>query len=444
MKNLLYIAAIAATAVGFTSCSSNEDLNDAVKDSGVPFKVTASAPTTRATDLTSSNFTNFQLYAFEGSSETPWINNVRFAKDASWTPASGTYTWPTKGATSTFYAVSENNSDGTFSGSMGVGAKTFTYTIPTNIADQKDLLVATTSGTSNDASVNLQFKHALAAAKLTLSIDPSLTVINSDYATYRLYAKIKSITFNNVNISGTYDIANNTWSNIGTGSYTITPSSPIVIDTKSTSTGSTAIDLGTNASIMFIPGTINYWNIKPNAAADVSTTPSNSAFITFQAQAMVYDAEGIVTFLNKACSTINSGSTYWAYKDASFFYSDAAKTNKIATSEGQLLDLTSAVFVKANVNNILGADPIFDLQWKTVGDESAEFYPAETDKAGYGTLYKPLCKASYSVIGGNITTTYTNLTLSNTINHNFNIEIAGAINKAGADGTFGSPAQAGN
>jgi hypothetical protein len=442
MKNLLYIAAIAATAVGLTSCSSNEDLNDAVKDSGVPFKVTASAPT-RATDLNGTNFTNFQLYAFEGSSETPWINNVRFAKDASWTPASGTYTWPTKGATSTFYAVSENTLDGSFSGSLGNGDKTFTYSIPTDIASQKDLLAAYKTASSNDASVNLQFKHALAAAKLTLSIDPSLTVINSDYATYRLYAKIKSITFNNVNISGTYDIANDAWSNIGTGSYTITPSSPIVIDTKSTSTGSTAVDLGTNASIMFIPGTINYWNIKPNAAADVSTTPSNSAFVTFQAQAMVYDAEGIVTFLNKACATNNSGS-YWAYKDASYFYSDAAKTNKIATSDGQLLDLTNAVFEKTNVNNILGADPIFDLQWKTVGDESAEFYPAETVKAGYGTLYKPLCKASYSVIGGNITTTYTNLTLSNTINHNFNIEIAGAINKAGADGTFGSPAQAGN
>jgi hypothetical protein len=453
MKNLLYLAAIAATAVGLTSCSSNEDLNDAVKDSGVPFKVTASAPTTRATDVTTDNFTNFKLYALEEGSTTPWINNVKFTKGTPWTPPEGTTcTWPTAGAKSTFYAVSENNSDGTFSGSMGDGAKTFTYTIPTNIADQKDLLVATTSGTSNDANVNLQFKHALAAAKLTFMINPAITTFTpteEKNTTYRLYAKIQSITFNNVNTSGTYDFLGKNWNNIGTGSYTINFNPEIVIDTKTTATGSITVDLGTNGTIMFIPGAVNYWDIKPDGKPENLTNPTN-AYMTIKAQTFDYDATGttgLKTFLEKACLTAISqdyqaanGTGNWAYKDDNYYYSDAAKTKKIATSEAQILDFTDKAFGEDAAYDVTsdGITQLYTSAWQ-VYDVNEGDYPNLANTTKYGTLYKPLCNIN---VDNNNQITNTPLTFSSENIHNLKIDIAKAIRTSDGFGAFGTAADA--
>lgn len=447
MKNLLYLAAIAATAVGFTSCSSEEDLNNAAKDSGVPFKVTVSAPT-RATDVASANFTNFQLYAFEGTNE--WISGGKFTKSTSWAPISGTgpYIWPTAATTSNLYGVSENaaSMSSAFVDDIA-NLKSFTYTVPTTIADQKDLLVASTTGKSTDPNVALTFSHALAAATLKLTIDPTITNYVS-YAGYRLRVEIISIKIHNVNTKGTYSFTTNSWSNIGTlGTYEITPSSPIIIDTKNDASNSIDVDLG-GGSIMFIPGAVNYWDISPNAAnikTTISTPSTTNAYIEFVTQAIGYDAGILVTDLTGACNKLKEdGVTKWVHKDANGNFLDS-DGKEIATSEGEVKDISNAIFVQAN------QDIVFDEQftvtyetYKTVPDPALNGYFGEHTTADYGILYKPLCNATSTVIGGNLNTTNTAFTLSNLKEHKFNVNIAGAVRAVDGDGTFGSPTHAGN
>lgn len=345
MKNLLYIAAIAATAVGFTSCSSNEDLNDAVKDSGVPFKVTASAPTTRATDVTTDNFTNFKLYAFEGSATTPWIDGKQFTKSTSWAPTITTeqYNWPTAATLSNFYGVSENATS--MSSAFVDDIKTsqsFTYTLPTTIADQKDLLVASTTGKSTDAQVALAFKHALANATLTLKLDPKYSVTYGPTATahYRLAIKIKSISICNVKTVGKYNFSTSTWSDQTTyGTYTMDYStSPLVIDTDRDNAKTLSVNVdGNNGKLMFIPQTTSYWDITANVTneATMAIKPTDKTYIVLSCITMAYVPSEVIA----KCNDLVTATTFT--KDAtSGNYFLGGK--EVATSDGQVIDFSNA------------------------------------------------------------------------------------------------------
>lgn len=422
MKNLLYIAAIAATAVGFTSCSSNEDLNDAVKDSGVPFKVTASAPTTRATDLTSSNFTNFQLYAFEGTNE--WISGKLFTKNTSWEPASGTgpYAWPTANTLSDFYGVSENAAS--MSSAFVDDIKTsqsFTYTVPTTIADQKDLLVAHTTGKSTDAQVALAFKHALANATLTLKLDPSKTDQGTNKTSkYRLAIKIKSISINNVKTIGKYNYSTSTWSDQATdGTYTFDFSaSPIVIDTYYNTIPTNSINIdGSNGKLMFIPQTLTSWDIAPNTTttqvSDLSSPPAKS-YITMQAISLAYVPTDVVT----DCEALVTGGTLTKLGDG--YYTTDGNNTKVATLDGQVIDFDFTSF-----NDYSGsAYPETQAFEGTAGNIFNDF----TNAAGYTKLYKP-----FKLINAN------NELLIN-YTHNIVIELTTFVRSKDAAATFGKGA----
>lgn len=458
MKNLLYIAAIAATAVGFTSCSSNEDLNDAVKDSGVPFKVTASAPTTRATDLTSSNFTNFQLYAFEGTNE--WISGARFTKNPSWAPfnVNETYNWPHAGVTSKFYAVSENGTEmsSAFAVNDIANTQSFTYTVPTTVANQKDLLIASAEGMSTDAKVSLEFKHALAAANLKFTITPTYTAYTgTTYSTYRLHAKIKSITFNNVYTSGTYSFANSAWNNLATkGSYTIGFNTPIEIDTKASAITPTTItvDLSNIGSIMFIPQTIDkdtYWDIAPGKqlpAVLTAAAAGDKAYISLEAQTILYDANsntgsdlisGLEYEMANNSNPLGITKVTGKTDDENGYFDNANK--KIATLEGEIKNISPTCVI--NYDNIYNNGYFGDalsISWITytkITNEPTQDFAADP---AYGTLYKAFALATYKTDASVLTVTNSDITLSNTKNHNLNIDISACVNKATGDGAFGT------
>lgn len=355
MKNLLYIAAIAATAVGFTSCSSNEDLNDAVKDSGVPFKVTASAPTTRATDVTTDNFTNFKLYAFEGSATTPWIKG-QFTKSTSWAPASGTgpYTWPTAATTSNFYGVSENTTSMSSAFVDDIAnSQSFTYTVPTTIADQKNLLVASTTGKSTDTQVALAFKNALAAATLTLKLTPTISDYGQGTTFYRFVMKIKSISICNIKTVGKYNYSTSTWSDQSTnGTYTYTFDTPLLIDVYYNETPTYPINLdGNNGKLMFIPQPITPWDITANT---IGTTKdilaagpqSSESYIKMEAMSLVYvptditdDLDGIIADPTELAKYPN------LTKQSDGYYNGLTK---IATLTGQVVDYSFSRWSDSN------------------------------------------------------------------------------------------------
>ena len=155
MKKLkfLTLAAIAAATAMVSSCSDN-DVLEGVKDTGIPFSVTASTNSggSRGSDITT--LSNFQLWGF-GTDQDSHFDGDNFAPKSGSTTvfvsSDNTPNWPNTN-NCLFYGISDNTSTmayGVPAGSPGINTTkagirngAFTYTIPTSVADQKDLLVA--------------------------------------------------------------------------------------------------------------------------------------------------------------------------------------------------------------------------------------------------------------------------------------------------------------
>lgn len=133
-----------------------------------------SVPATRSIPVTSNNMYDafgISAYAYTGSwnnTQKPnYMYDVTVSKTgSSWLPAS-THYWPGNAYKLKFFAYApQNNNAYQLSGQIA-GAPTVTCTIPDNVAEQQDLLVAASeeiNGGTNTA-VNLRFRHALTAVK---------------------------------------------------------------------------------------------------------------------------------------------------------------------------------------------------------------------------------------------------------------------------------------
>lgn len=492
-SKILIFAALAAAATISVGCSNDDVVT--TKDSGVPLKVTAGVNDgTRAQQITSLNY--FQLYGFLGDTNNEFKNKTFTGTNgqSDWTATDALFAsnWPAANTDYTFYGVSENSASGmstaftnaTFSNT----AQTFTYTLPDNIADQKDLLVAKASGNSS-SGLTMNFTHALATTTLNISIDPSITNF-AEYPGYRLRAAIKTIELHNVFIGGTYDFSDGTWSNQTKGTYVIDLSSnPLIIDTSNDAVLTKAVPLGTNEKIMFIPGEVSdYWNIKANASSDVSTVPeegTGSAYVTFEVQALGYDGDCVVRILDelttKVKETVSEDQISYDTKkddgtedengyyihnrkiatlDGGIFYVSKGENNaveedngyfdhtgkKIATLAGEVLDVSHEIFGKDYAdNNIIGEQVSVMFVTYDESNSPSDFL-TECENAGYGIAYKPFSKAVAEKNGDNVVTTLSPLTLEANKSYNLKINVAGAVQKASpdGDGIFGSPADAGN
>jgi hypothetical protein len=492
-SKILIFAALAAAATISVGCSNDDVVT--TKDSGVPLKVTAGVNDgTRAQQITSLNY--FQLYGFLGDTNNEFKNKTFAGTNgqADWTATDANFAsnWPAAKTDYTFYGVSENSSSGMSTAftnaTFTTSAQTFTYTLPDNIADQKDLLVAKASGNSS-SGLTMNFTHALATTTLNISIDPSITNF-AEYPGYRLRAAIKTIELHNVYTGGTYDFSNGTWSNLTKGTYVIDLSSnPLIIDTPNDAVLTKAVPLGENEKIMFIPGEVSdYWNIKANAGSDVSTVPkegTGSAYVTFEVQALGYDggcvvreldelttkvketvSEDQISFDTKTDDGTEDENGYYIHNrkiatlDGGIFYVSKGENNadeedngyfdhtgkKIATLAGEVLDVSHEIFGQDYADNNIISEQI-PVMFVTY-DET--YHPSdfltECENAGYGIAYKPFSAAVAVKNGENIMTTLSPLTLQANKTFNLKINIAGAVQKASpdGDGIFGSPADAGN
>lgn len=224
-KKLIFCAAAFAAIATVTSCSSDEPLLEAQQvleteepvvdpnDTGIPFTINATVEngqSTRAKDATS--LTNFQLYAVNGTNN--WISGTTFTKGDNWTGAwgdSGQPNWPT--GTSTFYGISNNTATApTITGTITSGS--FTYTLPTDVNNgQEDLMAAKATGDAT-SGVNLSFKHILGAVTgLNFKLNCLLTGVADAEGTYLLI--VKDIAFCNLVTKGTYAYETSKWSTEG-------------------------------------------------------------------------------------------------------------------------------------------------------------------------------------------------------------------------------------
>lgn len=436
MKKLkfLTLAAIAAATAMVSSCSDN-DVLEGVKDTGIPFSVTASTNSggSRGSDITT--LSNFQLWGF-GTDQTSHFDGNNFTPKAGSSTvfeSSITPNWPNTN-NCLFYGISNNTSTmayGVTAGSPGINTTreairngSFDYTIPTNVADQEDLLVAAATGNSNDG-VHLKFDHALTAAKLWLSLDPTKT---SPYDTYLLsqkaheenpnevlvpsgyIVKIKKIIIHNIKVSGTYafngsdtdtdgNYVNGSWN---TSSGTLGDceidfgDNPYYVVCKIGEPYNKALNInGDDSNLYFIPQTISYWNIKPNdesgyTQANFSTPGTDSdnnvySYVEFQEIAFDYLLSDAVTILENKVSEGNG----WT-KDATGYYYN---TKEVAKADGFITDAAVAI---DQLGDLAGETQSYDDEVET-----ADYLLSDFNKDFYAPCYTPF-KATLNVNGSRI------------------------------------------
>ena len=333
LTKFLFYSAIIASAVFIVSCSDDVVDSNTTKDSGIPFKVSATVNNsgTRASDITS--LSNFQIWGFTGDATNELAGvNCTLASGGGYVPAT-TVNWPDANTSYTFYAVSNNTN--TLSANISNNdiagiSHSFDYTMPytevdgknvvTN-ASQEDLLAAAASGKSA-TGVTLPFDHVFTAGKLRISIDPSKTPYGDafkDFSTQsNIVCKIRKIIIHNVKVSGTYNAVTKTWdtTNGTLGNYVIDfTDNPLFIH-RATADGTyeALLDVdGNNGNLYFIPQTIDYWNIVPNTSgtnvSDVGGTNGEQSYIEFDAITMGYYSEDLEMALDDVVASSNSNWT---------------------------------------------------------------------------------------------------------------------------------------
>ena len=172
---------------------------------------------TRAAPVSAANiYTSFGVLAYtytgawDGTQSPNYMYDVPVSKSGNtWTPPS-TYYWPGEAYKVRFFAYAPKSNNAYRLSGQTAGHPTLTCTVPDDVADQADLLVAASgeiNGNSN-IPVNLTFHHALTAVKFVCGNDMNPGVV-------------KRVTLKNVYSQGTYDLDDQTWKDHGrTTSFT--------------------------------------------------------------------------------------------------------------------------------------------------------------------------------------------------------------------------------
>lgn len=206
----------------YANCASTAD---------IPMHNIIPETTTRGTEINTSNFYNsFGLFGYFYDSDKSWdvinkssispatsMNNLEVTRDNnSWT--TDVY-WPGGTNKATFFAYAPYDSNVAWTS----GTPKISYTVPSEIAKQQDLLVAKSNeniSCNGKSAVDLTFEHALTAIKFT-------------QGELGDYTKITSITISGVNNKGELSLDGASWDNVSTtdgNTYTITSETGITLD----------------------------------------------------------------------------------------------------------------------------------------------------------------------------------------------------------------------
>lgn len=138
----------------------------------------------------------------EDSCLPDYMYDVEVTEASSWTTS---YYWPGAGRNIRFFAYAPYGGQGiVLSDKTSAGTPSITYTVPTAVADQQDLLVAATSGMAGNtaAAAPLSFAHALTAVRFTTGDD-------------MMAGRITKITLKGVYGSGSHTMGSDSWNGYG-------------------------------------------------------------------------------------------------------------------------------------------------------------------------------------------------------------------------------------
>lgn len=246
-RNSLYILTSTATLVA-TACSSTDEPRTPSEDQSNEIRFAANTEYSRAGDITTSNLTTFNVYAYTGNGTSPdlFMDNVVVSKSTSnvWTYDPVKY-WPSKKSVD-FYAFAPASWLGSNTPLAGVpydatvGTEDIVYAVSPNLTGG--------AGLSN-AQVIFNFRHAL--TKLTVKMSSS----NSE-----LKVNVSNVALANLNTKGNFHFPSGSTADAPTdqtvGMWTDqnTPQTYLMHHSQSASDiitlSSTATDMGTTT----IPG----------------------------------------------------------------------------------------------------------------------------------------------------------------------------------------------
>lgn len=196
----------------YANCASTAD---------IPMHNIIPETTTRGSIQTADNFySEFGIFGYFYDSTQSWasikssispnssMDNLNVTQTSkSWT--TNVY-WPGGTKKATFFAYAPYNSSATLT--SDTGAPKITYTVPSDIAQQRDLLVAKSIeniSCDGNSTVALDFKHALSAIKFVKGDTPG-------------YKEIKGIQISGVYNQGTLNMNSQSWENTsGSDTYSI-------------------------------------------------------------------------------------------------------------------------------------------------------------------------------------------------------------------------------
>jgi len=287
-----YLPVALLAFVALTGCE-KEQRSSAVPNLGRPFVIYVinNNEGTRGEEI--STVSSFNMVGIQGAS-SKWMDNYLFTNPGSGWVASGheDLRWPGGEDTHTFYATSDNTDS-----APAIEDGKFEYTVPADVSEQKDLLVALSEGNEDGTPVSLLFKHALSSVKFKIGFDKDARGGEND-----LRFHITRITLHHIATKGTFDFAN-----YATAPWTVDPEdagyADIVINLK------TPVDFKPSAVSDFISlddnidGEIYVMPHKPTPWDTDGTSghPLKDSYIGVTCQVVEYKTQDMPTYYDLAC-----------------------------------------------------------------------------------------------------------------------------------------------
>ncbi len=306
--SFLAAAGALALAAALTGCS-KERISPPSPDSGKPFIIhVVNNGDTRGEEI--SAVTAFNMVGIQGTSNK-WMDNYLFSNPGNGWVAAGyeNLYWPEGTDTHKFYATCDN------SGAAPVITDgKFVYTVPAEVSEQKDLLVAMSEGNEAGTPVSLLFKHALSSVKFKIGYDKDARGGEND-----LRFMVTKITLHHIATKGTFDFSG-------------FAAAPWTVDDQDA--GYSDIVISLKAPVYFTPSAVNEFislddyidgeiYVMPHKPTPWDTDgteghPLNNSYIGVTCQAVEYRTKDIPTYYDLAC--LDEDSTESDYDDAKEMY----------------------------------------------------------------------------------------------------------------------------
>lgn len=155
---------VAGAALALAACSKDEPVSTN-NGNAIDFRA---AMQTRAAETTTANIAKFFVTAFD-KNDANYFSDAEFVKEDAYFISTPSYYWPSDGSELSFFAYSPSKGELGGTLTLSKGSKTLADFAPaTAIADQKDFITGTATGSKSDEStgVALTFEHRLSQIEL--------------------------------------------------------------------------------------------------------------------------------------------------------------------------------------------------------------------------------------------------------------------------------------